>query len=404
MIKILLVEDNQAKLKAVLTGLFEVHGVSEDCIDKARDVHEAKVRLKSEHYDLMILDISIPLTSDLDPSPEGGVLLLDEILARDIYNRPREVIGLTAFHEVKVSSDAKFNDELWTVLHYTSASNEWLQQIQRKIKHIIANKNASDDSKIYSADVCILTALYKPELTAVLNLPWNWEALSIESDPTEYYAGSFMTKDRRLTVVSASASRMGMPAAAVLAMKMITTFKPKYLVMTGITAGVAGKVELGDIIAADPSWDYGSGKRTAGEDGPVFESAPHQLGLDPLIRGKLQKLSRDIQQLNTIRLGWPVNTPPLLTLHVGPLASGASVLEDPEITESIQGQHRKLLGVEMEAYGVFAAANEAPYPQPAALVLKSVCDFANADKNDGHQDYASYTSARAFQLFAEQYL
>lgn len=404
MIKILLVEDNQAKLKTVLTGLFDVNGVSEDCIDKARDLQEAKVRLKNEHYDLMILDISIPLTSDLDPIPDGGLLLLEEILARDIYHRPREVIGLTAFHDIKSSSDTKFNDELWTVLHYTLVNNDWLQQIQRKIKHIIENKRSTDEPHVHTADICILTALYKPELTAVLNIPWNWQSLAIATDPTEYYSGSFKGKDRNFTVIAACSSRMGMPAASVLAMKMITTFKPKYLVMTGITAGVPGKVELGDIIAADPSWDYGSGKLTAGKNGQAFEAAPHQLGLDTLLRGKLQRFSRDAQQLNSIRLGWPVSPPPLLTLHVGPLASGASVLEDPEITESIQGQHRKLLGVEMEAYGVFAAANDAPYPQPSAFVLKSVCDFANAEKNDGHQDYASYTSARALQMFAEQYL
>lgn len=404
MIKILLVEDNQAKLKAVLTGLFQVNGVGDDCIHKARDVQEAKLKLKSEHYDLMILDISIPLTSDLDPNPEGGNLLLDEILARDIYHKPREVIGLTAFSEVKLSSEAKFGNELWSVLHYSATNDDWLHQIQRKIKHIIANKKSADSVSVYSADVCLLTALYRPELTAVLSLPWGWESLTIEGDPTEYYLGSFTTSSQRMTVVAACAPRMGMPAAAVLAMKMIMTFKPKYLAMTGITAGVEKKVLLGDIIAADPSWDYGSGKRTSGEDGPVFESAPHQLGLDTLMRGKLHKFSRDAQQLNAVRLGWPIANQQLLSLHVGPLASGASVLEDPEITESIQGQHRKLLGVEMEAYGVFAAANEAPYPQPSVIVLKSVCDFANADKNDGHQEYASYTSAKAFQLFAEQYL
>lgn len=404
MIKILLVEDNQAKLKAVLTGLFQVHGVGEDCIHKARDVQEAKLRLKSEHYDLMILDISIPLTSDLDPNPEGGNLLLDEILVRDIYNKPREVIGLTAFSEVKLSSDARFANELWSVLHYSATSDDWLHQIQRKIRHIIANKETAAPTNLYTADVCLLTALYRPELTAVLGLPWGWEPLTIENDPTEYFLGSFSTKNERMSIVAACAPRMGMPAAAVLAMKMIMTFKPKYIVMTGITAGVENKVNLGDIIAADPSWDYGSGKRTSGEDGSVFESAPHQLGLDNLVRGKLQKFSRDAQQLNSIRLGWPIGNQKLLTLHVGPLASGASVLEDPEITESIQGQHRKLLGVEMEAYGVFAAASEAPYPQPSVIVLKSVCDFANADKNDGHQEYASYTSAKVFQLFAEQYL
>lgn len=95
---------------------------------------------------------------------------------------------------------------------------------------------------------------------------------------------------------------------------------------------------------------------------------------------------------------------PLLNLHIGPLASGASVLEDPDVTTGIQGQHRKVLGVEMEAYSVFAAAIDSPNPQPLVLVMKSVCDFADSHKSDDYQDYASYTSAKAVQFFFEKYL
>ncbi|MNU11754.1 hypothetical protein D3C72_2598600 [compost metagenome] len=58
----------------------------------------------------------------------------------------------------------------------------------------------------------------------------------------------------------------------------------------------------------------------------------------------------------------------------------------------------------MEAYGVFAAAHEAPHPQPKVIVLKSVCDFANPEKNDSYQEYAAYTSAQAFKLLVEGHL
>lgn len=53
---------------------------------------------------------------------------------------------------------------------------------------------------------------------------------------------------------------MGMPAAASLAMKMIMTFRPAFVGMVGVAAGVKGRTNFGDVIAADPTWDYGSGK------------------------------------------------------------------------------------------------------------------------------------------------
>lgn len=404
MIKILVVEDERDKLRAVMAGLLSLGGVTDQNISKARDANEAKHWLRTDHYDLMILDISIPETSDLDPRPNGGLLLLDEILERDIYHKPREVVGLTAFSDAQDASIARFNSELWTVLHYTTNSDEWLVQLKRKVMHIVRNNQSAGEQVVHSADVCILTALYKPELTAVLRLPWAWEEYRIDEDPTQYYRGHVNTREGKLSVVAANSSRMGMPAAAVLSMKMVATFKPKYLVMTGITAGIVGRVEPGDIIAADPSWDYGSGKRTKSDTGPFFQPSPHQLNLDPFIRSKLQRFSQDAGVLNAIRSGWPLQTSSLLSLHIGPLASGASVLEDPDVTTGIQDQHRKVLGVEMEAYSVFAAAIDSPHPQPLVLVMKSVCDFADSHKNDNYQDYASYTSATAVQFFFEKYL
>src|ERR1019366_10367222 len=88
-----------------------------------------------------------------------------------------------------------------------------------------------------------------------------------------------------------------------------------------------------------------------------------------------------------------------LRMHIGPVASGASVLEDEKIAESIVLQHRKLIGIEMEGYAVLAVAEEAPLPQPKAFVIKSVCDFADTEKNDDCREYAAYTRAAALRLF-----
>ncbi|BCQ60737.1 histidine kinase [Pseudomonas sp. Boi14] len=404
MIKILVVEDSQDKLKRVLSELTAVDGCVLDDIDIARDARGAKQFLLENYYDLLILDISLPPTSDKDPVPDGGLVLLDEIIDRDIYISPREVIGLTAYSDIESQASKKFAGDLWRVLHYDISSTDWGEQIQRKVRHILATKKMGKIVGSYETDVCVITALPTPELSAVLNIPWAWGELPVDNDATQYHQCQVESHEKTLSVVAAAASRMGMPAAAVLAMKMITTFRPRYLVMLGITAGISGQVEMGDIIVADPSWDYGNGKRTLSDNVPIFYAAPHQINLEGFLKAKLARLSQDSGALAAIRSKWPTKCPPLLSVRLGPLASGAAVLEDPSITAGIREQHRKVLGIEMEAYAVFAAAQEASLPKPSVFVMKSVCDFADVDKDDSMQDYAAYTSAAAFKLFLEKFI
>ena len=80
-----------------------------------------------------------------------------------------------------------------------------------------------------------------------------------------------------------------------------------------------------------------------------------------------------------------------LSMHIGPVASGAAVIADSSLLDAVKGQHRRLLAIEMKAYGVLAAVEESTQPQPAGFVIKSVCDFANE-------------SALALQHFVEEYL
>lgn len=58
----------------------------------------------------------------------------------------------------------------------------------------------------------------------------------------------------------------------------------------------------------------------------------------------------------------------------------------------------------MEAYGIYAAAQSASFPRPSAFAMKSVCDFADPDKDDDYQLYAAYTSAQAVRIFFETYI
>jgi nucleoside phosphorylase len=80
------------------------------------------------------------------------------------------------------------------------------------------------------------------------------------------------------------------------------------------------------------------------------------------------------------------------------------VLADPEVTDGIRLQQRKLLGVEMELYGVFYAAGQAKRPKPKVLGLKGVCDYADDQKGDSMQAFAAYASAECMREFCERFV
>ncbi len=108
--------------------------------------------------------------------------------------------------------------------------------------------------------------------------------------------------------------------------------------------------------------------------------------------------------MERIRTGWKGEKPQELKALVGPVASGAAVLAWRPAMEEIAKQHRKLIGVEMETYGVFMAARVCSHPRPLAFSAKSICDFGDESKQDGYQRYAAFTSAQFLFEFAKAYL
>jgi nucleoside phosphorylase len=350
------------------------------------------------------LDIALPGRADQLPSPEGGIGLLEEVLDRDIYKKPREVVGLTAFPEVREKVGPRFAQDLWDVIQYDTGSDAWAEYLKRKVKYVQLALKPGVETE-YQTELCIVTALPKPELAAITALAWHWQSTEIPGDGTVYKSGHYNAKSGTKQVIAAVAPRMGMTAAGVLATKMIYNFRPRYIATVGIIAGIRGSCALGDILAADPVWDWGSGKRSREGDSGEFLAAPHQVSLHSSLRGKLVAMSQEAATLDDIRRRWQARPPQTaLSMYVGPVASGSAVLADQKMVELIKQQHRKIIGIDMEIYGVLAAADEAPIPIPRAFALKSVCDFADDEKSDDHQEYAAYTSAEALKIFVENYL
>ena len=186
-----------------------------------------------------------------------------------------------------------------------------------------------------------------------------------------------------------------MSATAALTMKTILQFRPRYIAMAGIAAGVEGEADFGHVLVADSAFDYEAGKRKLAPDGKsTLAPAPYPIPLDPTLKAKVSLLSQEPGLSQAILEGWTDTTASPVKIHIGPFASGASVIADNTVVDSVLGRNRKLIGIDMETYGFFVACRAAPEPRPMVFAAKSVCDFANAEKSARYQEYAAHTSAR----------
>ncbi len=386
--KVLVVDDEINKITALSDALRDA-GLHLNIVHRSTS-NAARKALQEEDYDMLVIDLKLPSSLADKPTLDGGFELLDMLHLDENVSVPPDVIFFTAVDEslemVRREACAR-----GAILLEFSSPAFWKPFLIAKVKQGLLRAK----KRIPIVDIAIITALRKPELAAVLDLPYDWREMRFEGDPTVYFSGKFLKAGREIFVVAASAHRKGMPSSASLAVKMAQKFRPKYLVMLGICAGMPKKTNLGDIIIADPAWDYGSGKRALDDSGArVFLSAPTQTPLDPHIRNVAEELSLRSDVVTKIRASWTGSLPEgTLSARIGPMASGASVIADDEQARLIALQNRDVLGIEMEAYAVMAAVEYSGDPRPIPIAIKSVCDFADPSKQDDWQGYAAHTSA-----------
>lgn len=255
----------------------------------------------------------------------------------------------------------------------------------------------------FGTDVGIICAL-EDELEAVITAtggPKKWKDVG-DARFAHVYRRTTLELDSGTTinVVATTSTSMGLTAAAIATTQMILQYHPRLVVMVGITAGTSsGNKQFGDVLVADPSVDYNSGKIEEVDGTRKLLPDPYPIGLNTRLRSLLNKYCRNHIIFNTIRNRWGGSLPKAANrLHLGPLGAADQVINDAKFIEEIQGNWRKLIGVEMETYGVYRACYEAPEPKPRFVSFKSVCDFA-AQKDDSWQAYAAFTAAEFTKEF-----
>ena len=272
----------------------------------------------------------------------------------------------------------------------------------RELSGLALTSEASEADFDY--DVAIICALEQPEFAAVVKAFGGdkaWQEVGDRRYPHVYRASTLTTASgRTLRVVGTTATSMGLTAAAIATSHLILQFRPRLVAMVGIAAGTrSGNKQYGDVLVADPSVDYNSGKVVQAQGIREFQPDPYPIGLNPRLRSVLLKFRGTPPAFEAIRSKWKGAAPDMPNrLHIGPVGAADQVIDDSSRVLEIQKNWRKLIGVEMETYGVYRSCHESPEPKPRVVSFKCVCDFA-AEKSDSWQEYAAFVAAEFLVAF-----
>lgn len=396
MIQILVVDDNSLRV-AHIKELMNDLKVEHSHITFTSSIIEAKNALLEKQFDVMLLDLVLPMRKDSNPLNTGGHELLREIVQIKKYNLPHHVLVISEYDNALDDLVGISNELAFTAIKYEACCDEWKSRLKNFLGQILRVESSVIND--YQYDFAIICALDSPELNEVKRLPYNWTPLTISCDSTDYYTGNYCGKK----IVCASAYEMGMSASAILATKMILKFKPRYLIMTGIAGGVTDKgLHFGDVMIADPCFDYESGKKVFDGVSSIFKPDYRQIRLDDKIFQIIKRIAGKSTELYQIYDSCYYEKPDnSLQIKIGPFGSGASVLSDSNVIKRVLEHERKFMGFDMEAYSVMLAGTVAPSPKPFPIVMKAVSDFGEG-KTDIYQKYAAYTSARVLDLFIRE--
>ena len=216
------------------------------------------------------------------------------------------------------------------------------------------------------ADIVFVTVT-ETENNAI-QLFYDWQNFTLDGDSQVFQRAQFSKDGREHTVIHVKTDEMGMTASAAITMKVIYEFRPRYVIMTGIAAGVAQYFPdqfYGDVVVPDIVWNYSVGKFVSPEAADITYG---DVGFKP--RSTHLSISENVLACVRQAAESPKNE---CHIHIGPMACGSTVVANQAVLEKqVYSQFKNTIGLDMESYAVVYAALHANEPKPEPIIIKSV--------------------------------
>lgn len=175
--------------------------------------------------------------------------------------------------------------------------------------------------------------------------------------------------------------------AGILTTDALHHWNPRAVLMVGIAAAVNRETQkLGDIILGQGIYYDDRGKITP--EGTLPE--PKMYPADSTLFNSVNNLlpANDFE----ILADRPDGSKRCPKVTPGIIASSEKVVANADFRDTLVAQHRKIKAIEMEGYGVSAAAHQR-FDQVRCLTIRALCDFADGEKDDTWHEYAAAAAA-----------
>lgn len=368
---ILLIEDNEDKRNSILSYITELLIDNPYNITEAGDLGTARRKIIEDLYDLIILDVYLPINNGNIPEDVSNELLSELMRSK---NYQSHCIALTKYEFREIENIDFFNETGTTVVNYNEDNCKWKVSLENIINKI--------QSKV-KFDFIIFCALNE-EKTAYS------QADCIIGDLKDYYGFNcqefIINEHRGLCIVP---PRMGPIHMAITVSKALEYFTPKIVSMSGICAGIKSNASMLDIIIGDPCWDYQTGKTK--DDG--FKPELYQIQLDPSLKLELQQFIEKEENIALIKSKLYVSELRESKIILAPIVTGSAVVANSSSIEEVLEQHRKIAGLEMEMSALYESSFQS-LSKPLFFGAKTVVDFGDGEKGDDFHLPGAIISAR----------
>lgn len=402
-------DDTPDKTTKVKSVLMERCMLQEDEIELARSINSGRRKLAANVYDLLILDLVMPVNDNEEVEAEGNSEnFINELSRVGRLHKPVYIIALTQYEEKIEEHSNAYSKKLWKLIHYDLKQTDWEDVLQEAVDTIIETKKyllkSVWNERHY--DVGVLCALQEEFEQMKLAFGGEWKAVILKGLPYTLYSTQMRTEyGHTIKVIACCNNTAGMQATSVTASFLLSKFELDTLFMTGFCAGFMKKgVNYGDLFIADSEYDYGSGKLIKNDENEqTVMPEPKQM---PCSYDTLSKLNDFITEEVVVskifaelkRKGLLLENMNVPNIHIGPGACGSYVVGDKDFMERLlNDDNRNLQGLDMEGYGLYLAGHML---NRDCVLIKGIADFGDKKKDDRYHKVCSYASA----WFVVQYI
>lgn len=407
MIDILIMDDKQDKIDS-LCRVIQSHIPEADLnIQQAQTIAQGTELMQQQQFDLLILDMVMPIRANEEESHTAGADYLTSIYENQSIKKPLQIIGITEYQEEFTQQQQQFRDRLWYLLFYSRKDRQWEKDLERKVLQLYQFKTELYDrilnrNKYDVAIICALPEEFK-QVMQVFSAGNNWQKFQVPELPYMFQTTSVSTVNmNEVRVIAVCADAPGVCATSVLATTLYNIFHVDTIFMTGITAGIKSKgLNLGDIVIAKSIQDYAAGKL---EEDKITGDIRMLKELEQIPASKqlISQVSTFINDDDCMAdVSDALDSDIQFQCHIAPTVCGPFVIASPTLVSAFKEDNRKIQALDMEGFALYLTAFTL---EKKALWIKAISDYADNDKDDDYHEFASKASATFLYEFIREML